>query len=62
MNYYETVFIMNPVLSEDQIKETVKKFVDHIKAHKGKITNEENIKLNKKIRINIPLSGSFANV
>ena len=26
MNHYETVFILNPVLSEDQIKEAVKKF------------------------------------
>ena len=26
MNHYETVFILNPVLSEDQIKETVKKY------------------------------------
>ena len=34
MNTYETVFIMNPVLSEDQIKETVKKFVDYIKSKK----------------------------
>ena len=25
MNHYETVFIMTPVLSEDQVKETVKK-------------------------------------
>jgi small subunit ribosomal protein S6 len=41
MTTYETVFIMNPVLSEDQVKETVKKFVDHIKDNKGKITNEE---------------------
>ncbi|MBT8272794.1 MAG: 30S ribosomal protein S6 [Bacteroidia bacterium] len=28
MNHYETVFILNPVLSEDQIKETVKKYED----------------------------------
>jgi small subunit ribosomal protein S6 len=47
MNTYETVFIMNPVLSEDQVKETVKKFVDQIKANKGKITNEENWGLKK---------------
>ena len=47
MNHYETVFIMNPVLSEDQVKETVKKFVSHIKANKGKITNEENWGLKK---------------
>ena len=26
MNHYEAVFILNPVLSEDQVKETVKKF------------------------------------
>ncbi|MDO7602502.1 MAG: 30S ribosomal protein S6, partial [Flavobacteriaceae bacterium] len=28
MNHYETVFILNPVLSDEQIKETVKKFED----------------------------------
>jgi small subunit ribosomal protein S6 len=47
MNTYETVFIMNPVLSDDQVKETVKKFVDHIKANKGTITQEENWGLKK---------------
>jgi small subunit ribosomal protein S6 len=47
MTTYETVFIMNPVLSEVQVKETVKKFIDHIKAKKGKITNEENWGLKK---------------
>jgi small subunit ribosomal protein S6 len=47
MTTYETVFIMNPVLSEDQVKETVKKFVEKIKANKGKITNEENWGLKK---------------
>ena len=47
MTTYETVFIMNPVLSEIQVKETVKKFVDQIKANKGKITNEENWGLKK---------------
>jgi len=47
MNTYETVFIMNPVLSEDQIKETVKKFVDYIKSKKGTITQEENWGLKK---------------
>ncbi len=26
MNHYETVFILNPVLSDTQIEETVKKF------------------------------------
>ncbi|MDG1212846.1 MAG: 30S ribosomal protein S6, partial [Flavobacteriaceae bacterium] len=28
MNHYETVFILNPVLSDTQIEETVKKFED----------------------------------
>ena len=47
MNTYETVFIMNPVLSEEQIKETVKKFVDYIKSKKGTVTQEENWGLKK---------------
>jgi len=38
---------MNPVLSEDQIKETVKKFVSYIKTNKGAITHEENWGLKK---------------
>ena len=47
MNTYETVFIINPVLSEDQIKETVKKFVDHISKNKGTITHKEDWGLKK---------------
>ena len=47
MNTYETVFIMNPFLSEDQIKETVKKFASHIKTNKGSVTHEENWGLKK---------------
>ena len=38
---------MNPVLSENQIKETVKKFISHIKTNNGAITNEENWGLKK---------------
>ena len=41
MNNYETVFIMNPVLSEEQMRETVKKFTKTLKKHKAKIGNEE---------------------
>ena len=44
---YETVFIMTPVLSEEQMKETVKKFKDIIKAGKAKIVHEEDWKLKK---------------
>ncbi|MBK8498582.1 MAG: 30S ribosomal protein S6 [Flavobacteriales bacterium] len=40
-NRYETVFILTPVLSEDQTKETVKKFKDLIKAGDGKVRHEE---------------------
>ena len=47
MNTYETVFIMNPVLSEEQIKETVQKFTSHIKSKKGTVTHEENWGLKK---------------
>ena len=47
MNTYETVFILNPVLSEDQVKETVKKVTDYLKNQKGKITHEENWGLRK---------------
>ena len=47
MNNYETVFIMNPVLSEDQIKETVKKYTDFLSNKKSKIVSEENWGLKK---------------
>lgn len=40
-NRYETVFILTPVLSEDQTKEAVKKFKDLIEAGRGKIHHEE---------------------
>ncbi len=40
-NRYETVFILTPVLSEDQAKEAVNKFKDLIKAGDGKIRHEE---------------------
>ncbi len=41
-NRYETVFILTPVLSDDQTKETVKKFKDLLKAGSGKVHHEEN--------------------
>ena len=47
MNQYETVFILNPVLSESQIEEAVQKYVDFIKAQKGTISNQENWGLKK---------------
>ena len=41
MNNYETVFILNPVLSEDQVKETVKKYTNFLSSKKSKIVSEE---------------------
>lgn len=46
-NQYETVFIMTPVLSDDQMKETVQKF-EKILADKGaEIVHQENWGLRK---------------
>lgn len=39
---YETVFILTPVLSDEQTKEAVKKFRDLIKDGQGKVVHEEN--------------------
>ncbi len=47
MNQYETVFIMNPVLSDDQVGETVKKFKALLKDNGGKVLHEENWGLKK---------------
>jgi len=47
MNNYETVFILNPVLSEDQIEEAVKKYEKLISDSKAKIIAKENWGLKK---------------
>ena len=47
MKNYETVFILNPVLSEDQAKDTVEKFVKLLKKAKADIINTENWGLRK---------------
>jgi small subunit ribosomal protein S6 len=41
MNQYEAVFIITPVLSESQVKETVKKFRDIITDNGGEMIHEE---------------------
>ena len=41
MNQYETVFILTPVLSEEQIKEAVKKYEDYLKKNDAKIVHRE---------------------
>ena len=47
MNSYETVFILTPVLSDDQAKEAVQKFEGEIKSLGGSITHSENWGLRK---------------
>ena len=47
MNRYETVFILTPVLSDDQAAETVDKFKKFLKAKGASIKHEENWGLRK---------------
>jgi small subunit ribosomal protein S6 len=47
MNSYETVFILTPVLSDDQAKEAVQKFEGEIKSLGGSIIHSENWGLRK---------------
>ena len=52
---------MNPVLSDEQVRETVKKFIDYLKSKKATISHEENWGL-KKLAYSIQkkLSGFYA--
>jgi len=47
MKHYETVFILNPVLSEDQAKDTVDKFVKVLKKAGADVINIEQWGLKK---------------
>jgi small subunit ribosomal protein S6 len=47
MNRYETVFILTPVLSEEQAAETVDKFKKFLKGKGASIKHEENWGLRK---------------
>ncbi len=47
MSNYETVFILNPVLSDTQIKETVKKFEDFITSRGAQMIAKEDWGLKK---------------
>ena len=47
MKNYETVFILNPVLSEDQMKDTVAKLKKILTDNESKMVNEENWGLKK---------------
>jgi small subunit ribosomal protein S6 len=47
MNSYETVFILTPVLSEEQAKEAVQKFESQISSLGGKVKHSESWGLRK---------------
>ncbi len=47
MNHYETVFILTPVLSDEQMKETVAKFKKVLTDNGAEILNEETWGLKK---------------
>ena len=47
LNHYETVFILTPVLSDAQMKETVQKFKNFLISEGAEIENEENMGLRK---------------
>jgi len=47
MNHYETVFILNPVLSETQVKETVQKFDDYLVSKGAEMISKEDWGLKK---------------
>ena len=42
VNQYETVFIVTPVLSDDQMKETVEKYTNFLKDHGAEIVYTNN--------------------
>lgn len=46
-NNYEAVFILNPVLSEEQIKEAVSKFEDYLTSNGAEMVSKENWGLKK---------------
>jgi len=47
MNQYETVFILTPVLSDEQMKEAVKKYEDHLIKNGAEIVHREDWGLRK---------------
>jgi len=61
MSHYESVFILNPALSENQVKEAIKKYEKFLKENDCKIVDVENWGL-KKLAYSIQkkLSGFYA--
>jgi small subunit ribosomal protein S6 len=46
-NQYETIFVMTPVLSDDQLKDTVKNYKTFLKEKGAEIVHEDNWGLRK---------------
>ncbi|MEL6539195.1 MAG: 30S ribosomal protein S6 [Bacteroidota bacterium] len=44
---YETIFILTPVLSQEQVQESIKKYQDLLKKREAEIIHEENMGLKK---------------
>ena len=49
VNRYETVFIVTPVLSEEQMKETVEKYTNFLKDHGAEIIYTNNWGMRRKL-------------
>mgnify|MGYP001161233231 FL=1 len=47
MKSYETVFILNPALSEEQVEKSVSKYEKFLKSNGAKLVNKENWGLKK---------------
>ncbi len=47
VNQYETVFVMNPVLSEEQVKDTVNKFKKILTSNGAEVVHEDSWGLRK---------------
>lgn len=47
INQYETVFIVTPIVTDDQLEETIRKYIDLLKNEKAEIVAETNWGLRK---------------
>lgn len=45
--HYETLFILTPILSQDEVKSQINKFRNFLKINNSKIISEENLGLKK---------------
>ena len=47
MSQYETIFVMTPVLSDEQLKETVSEYVNLLKQKSAEVVHQDNWGLRK---------------